>query len=131
MTTKEEIEQTWAKVFPNSLISISKGKLTGGLYCRCYLAKGKHEVPNKILENDILNYYFNVNENVYKETSISICTKPPVRSYLAFGNVKLHYKTIKILTLGQLEKRFLDVKKLVIDNKDNLPALLFDINDKF
>ena len=126
----ETIRQLWLKIFPNSNILISKNCLGSGYHFRCTLARDKSEVFNGIILNDALNYVFSIEENNYLEYhNLSIYIKPE-NKYLAYSRVKLRIKNIKNITLEKLEKRFIQVKQLIVDNKDNFKDLQFDINNK-
>ena len=127
----DEIVKVWKEVFPNSKISPSKAALGGeGHYFKCYLAANKQECINGYFENDPLNYMFSIDERGYKEHSHSLSIKPPENSYLAYGRAKIRAKSMKEPTLEKIKKRFLQIKKLVEENKENLINLCFDINEK-
>jgi hypothetical protein len=129
--SKEEIETIWKRVFPNSQISIRPASFGGGIYCKGYLAKDKSELSNGYWENDMLNYSFKITDNRYEESATSIYTRPPQGSNLVYSRAKLRAKSINGINAITLEKRFNDVKRLVISVKDNLPNnLKYDINDK-
>lgn len=125
----EEIKKVWEKVFPNSFFLIQKACLGDYYFYDGFLAKSKTECSNGYFENDPLNYSFGIENGTYKEHAISLCIKP-TEKYLAYSRAKLRKKTIKNITLEKLEKRFLQIKQLITDNKDNLINLCFDINDK-
>lgn len=129
--TQPEIETIWKKVFPNSQISVRHGGFGGGIYCKGFLAKDKSELSGGYWENDKLNYSFNITDGRYKETATSIYTKPPQGANLVYGKVKIRAKSINGINAALLEKRFNDIKRMVISVKDNLPNdLRYDINDK-
>ena len=56
----EDIERTYKKYFPKSLIKIRKSDILGskGIYAECYLAKDESEVPHRILDNDTFHIKF-------------------------------------------------------------------------
>ena len=56
----EDIEKTYKKYFPKSLIKIRKSDILGskGIYAECYLAKDESEVPHRILDNDTFHIKF-------------------------------------------------------------------------
>ncbi|MFA6198880.1 MAG: hypothetical protein WC679_00540 [Bacteroidales bacterium] len=131
--TAEEIKVIWAKVFPNSFLSIGKGALGGGLYATGYLAKDKSEFSNGISNNDPLRYRFNIDNGVdYEEDGASLLQNPEKGSFMAFSSVKLRKKNIKKIDAKKLEKRFQEVKAFVKANVGNMPdySELFDINSK-
>ena len=120
----EDIVNTWNKVFPHSLMSMSTGALGGGLYGRGLLGANHTEWANGIYDNDILSYRFSIVDGVYKEYSTGVLTNPPLYSHLVYSSARLRAKSIKNVTLKSLEKRFMDIKQLVVDNKDNFPESL-------
>jgi len=127
--TKEKVSETWQKVFPNSRVYIKNHCLGEGFSCYCTLAKDKSETIHNILENDPLNYSFSLYGNDYEEYSSFIHIKPE-NQYLAYSSKRIRKKNIKNLTIEKLEKRFLQVKQLVVDNKENFINLKFDISEK-
>ena len=128
--THEEIKNIWFKNFPNSNILISKMCLGDGFHYRCILAKDKSEVYNGILENDALHYTFSIeNENYEEYDNPCIFIKPESNLY-AYSRVKLRRKNMKNTNIEKLEKRFLQVKNMIIENKDNFINLQYNINDK-
>lgn len=128
--THEEITNLWKKIFPNSNVLISKMCFGNGLHYRGILAKDKTEVSNGIIENDCLHYTFTIEEWAYQEYHRPLIYIRPENKYFAYSSVKLRRKNIKNITLEKLEKRFLQVKQLIIENKDNFINLQFNINDK-
>jgi len=132
MVNKEDVINTWNKVFPKSKISV--GGNTELLMCRGYLAKDKTEVTNGYFENDVLNYGFTITDGVfYAESGHSMYIRPESGTYCAYSIAKIRAKSLKGVTTQSLEKRFNDIKKMVLDNKDVIPEtkLHYDINDKF
>lgn len=127
--TNEKILEIWKKIFPHSLMIIRKASLSEYYFYDGFLAENKTECSNGYLDNDMLNYRFEIDNNIYKEFCCSILTKPENNLY-CYGRQKLRKKTIKNVTAEKLEKRFLQVKQLIIDNKDNLKNVMFNINDK-
>ena len=58
----EDIEKTYKKYFPKSLINIHKEDMLGikSIYAECYLAKDKSETPHGILDNDTFRIKFSI-----------------------------------------------------------------------
>ena len=56
----EDIEKTYKKYFPKSLIKIRKADILGSkdITADCYLAKDESEVPHRILDNDTFRIRF-------------------------------------------------------------------------
>ena len=56
----EDIEKTYKKYFPKSLINIRKEDILGSkdITAVCYLAKDESEVPHRILDNDTFRMKF-------------------------------------------------------------------------
>ena len=56
----EDIEKTYKKYFPKSLINIHKEEMLSSknIYAECYLAKDESEVPHRILDNDTFHIKF-------------------------------------------------------------------------
>lgn len=130
--TKEDIVETWDKVFSDSFISVRGGSLGDGLYCKGFLAKDKSELAQGYFENDTLSYSFSINDNVYEETTTSL-TINPTESYMAYGTVKTRKKKIKDIDVKKLEKRFKEIKEFIKDNKSDIPESLskfYDIDKK-
>ena len=130
MLTHDEVKQAYYRVFPNSGISVSKGCLSEGVYCKAILAMNKDECSHGYTINDPMQYSFNINGDVYKDNGPGLYIHPDEGSNLVYGRAKLRGKTIKNITIEKLTKRFEQVKQLVIDNKDNFIDLKFNINDK-
>lgn len=129
--SQNEIETIWKKVFPNSQISVRSAAFGGGIYCKGYLAKDKSELSGGYWENDILNYSFDITNGHYVESATSIYTKPPQGANLVYGRAKIRAKSINDINAVLLEKRFNDIKRMVMSVKDNLPNdLRYDINNK-
>lgn len=130
--TNDDILKLWKQIFPNSMMIINKACLGDNYFFKGKLAKDRSESNHGITENDALSYMFTINKGAYKEFDVSLFVKPdPVtEKYLCYGRKKLRKKTIKEVTEEKLLKRFEQVRQLVVDNKDNLINLLFNINDK-
>lgn len=131
--TNDEIINTWNQVFPKSAISCQKACFgENDYYFKGRLGKDKSEFANGIIDNDPLNYMFNVENNTYKEynNSLRIAPTPEEGKYLAYGRSKLRMKTIKNLTKEKLFKRFREIKLHIYQNRNNFKGLLFDINEK-
>ena len=126
--THEEIKNIWFKIFPNSNILIMC--FGNGFHYRCILAKDKTEVYNGILENDVLHYTFSIENENYEEYHNPCIFIKPENRYYAYSRVKLRRKNIKNINAEKLEKRFLQVKNMIIENKDNFINLQYNINDK-
>lgn len=128
--THEEIKNLWQKIFPNSNILISKMCFGEGLHFRGILARDKSEVSNGIIENDVLHYQFTIEAGNYEEYYAPKIFIKPDNPLYCYSSVKLRRKNIKNFTADKLEKRFLQVKNMIIENKDNFKNLQFNINDK-
>lgn len=128
--TNEQITDTWKEVFPNSLMLCNKACLGDSYYFKGKLAANRHESANQILENDPLYYVFCIDDGDYSENMCFIYVKPTKNMYLCYERVNLRRKSIKSVTVEKLRKRFLQIKELVVANKDNFKNLCFDINEK-
>lgn len=127
--TNEEIKALWVDIFPKSMMLCRKACLGDSYFFDGKLAGNINESANRIIENDPLNYGFEIDGDTYKEYSNSILIKPD-NQYMVYGRSHMRRKTIKNVTLEKLRKRFLEVKKHIVDNKDNFINLEFDINEK-
>ena len=58
----EDIEKSYKKYFPKSLINIRITDMLGikSIYAECYLAKDESEVPHRILDNDTFRIKFSI-----------------------------------------------------------------------
>jgi hypothetical protein len=114
---KDQIKETFLKVFPNSHISVQTGILgSKALYVSCRLFKSD-EWSNKIAQNDPLQYMFDIEpDGLYTESSLNFKIKP-TQQYMYCANAKLRKKTIKAITADKLEKRFNEVKQFILSNK--------------
>lgn len=128
----DAIKALWSKVFPNSMMLANKACMGESYFFTGKLAGNRGESANGILENDALNYMFEIDGDTYREINNSLYIKPdPINErYLCYGRSKMRMKSIKGLTPEKLLKRFQEVKDHVIANKDNFKDLLFSINDK-
>lgn len=126
----DKIVKLWQKVFPNSMILISKACFGDSYFFKGKLAGDRNECPNRILENDVLNYMFSIEDGNYKEYQQSVYIKPENPLYYCYDRDKIRAKSIKNITEEKLLKRFNDIKALVVKNRDNFINLEFNINDK-
>ena len=111
------------------VLIIRNAFLGSGLTCKGILANDISECSNRILQNDPLNYGFSIINGQYEEYHSGIFIRPS-KPNLCYEFVKLRKKNIKNITTEKLKKRFKQIKKLVVDNKDNFINLQFDINTK-
>ena len=126
----DNIVNLWKENFKNSNIIISKSCLGNGFHFRAILAKDKTEVFNGIIENDALHYVFSIENNIYTEYHTPCIYIKPASNLYAYSRVKLRRKNIKNINIEKLQKRFYEVKKMIIENKENFINLQFNINDK-
>jgi hypothetical protein len=112
-----EIEDAYHDFFPDSFCSAGIWKSLGtNILIRCYFAKDKNEVPNKIMDNDLFSLDFLIQdlpdgltedspmpESIrYDGSQMSITTKP-TQKYMAFGREKITFRKF----IGSPEK-FID-----------------------
>jgi hypothetical protein len=115
--SKAEIKAIWAKVFPDSLLTVSlytMGEPSIGI--RGFIAKDSNESTNRILDNDPLNYIAWIDLNGYREQSLSIQTKP-TEKFMYCDFLKLRKKTIKKFDYVKLEARFNEIKQFILANE--------------
>jgi hypothetical protein len=94
------------------------------------LARDRSECSNGILENDPLNYMFEIDGEQYRETLHSLYIRPDNPRLYAYGRVKIRKRNIKELTPEKLLKRFEQIKAVCVENKNNFINLCFDLNEK-
>lgn len=115
-----QVEATWDRVFPYSLLDITYGALDENtIFCKGFLGQNKHDFNNGISYNDPLSYMSSIDLNTleYKEYNLYLEVKP---------KEKHRYET---LTMDKLEKRFNKIKNFITLHKDNLKDTPFNIND--
>ena len=124
-----DIQETWKKVFPNSLMTGSKACLGNSMFYKGFLAGNHEEFANGISHNDPLSYMFEIDNGAYIESTLFISIRPD-KKYLAYSSAKMRKQTIKGITPEKLEKRFIKIRDFIISHKDDFINLQFDINEK-
>ena len=108
------------ETLPNFGVWFRKSYLGSGNLVTITLANKQSNFPNGYMLNDPLGYAFMLEEGNYEEGHApSICVNPK-EAFLYCSVEKIRRKSIKGITEDKLKKRLLQVKQLVIDNKDNI-----------
>lgn len=117
---KQIIKESFLSVMPDCGIFINNHALGNGFAVSCRVGKDKTEWANGIHNNDplFLTIHFWGDQ---VESTCYISIKPPIGSFYYSQSVKLRKKTIKAdkITAKALTAYFQEVRKLIIDNKDN------------
>ena len=117
---KETVKQIWQDVTNGRLMSANKAALGDSYFYKGYHAKDRAEFANGISQNDPLNYMFEIDGDLYRETMLYLLIKPEPGSYLAYGRAKMRSATIKNITPEKLRKRFEKIEQFLQDNKENM-----------
>lgn len=117
---KETVKQIWQDVTNGRLMSANKAALGDSYFYKGYSAFNKSEFVNGISHNDPLNYMFEIDGNLYRETMLYLLIKPEPGSHLAYGRAKMRSATIKNITPEKLRKRFEKIEQFLQDNKENM-----------
>lgn len=117
---KETIKKSFLSVMPDCGVFISDHTLGTGFAVQCKIGKDKTEWANGIHNNDPLSLTIHFWGDQLESTCY-ISIKPPIGSFYYSQSVKLRKKTIKAdkITAEALTSYFQEVRKLIIDNKDN------------
>ena len=122
MMNEEQIKQAWLEVFPNSH-AVSR-TVMGSTAVKLYLFPAK-ENYNRIQDNDPLKYTLWIEGENVKESSLSVLTRPPEGSNLAYESKRMRKQTIKNADYEKMVKRFRKVRDWI-----KTLDMVHDVSDK-
>jgi hypothetical protein len=144
------LDKTIRKIFPKSYIHVKyNNSLYSSISISFALGKDKNEWVSGYIDNDTAWQRFSIDnkgkdlsedptlpEFITVDTkSNSFTVKPEKDSYMAFGRVKVPFRKTTGTpdkVLKYIEKYFILLKKMLQDNKDNIPEEHLElIADKF
>lgn len=141
----KETEVAIRKSFPKSYVNIrASTNLGSSITLRFALGKDKSEWTNGIIENDPLYHIMHIGWNSFADNNFtkdkipldmnvggSLKVNPEEGSYMAFGKIKIGFRKKTASPdkiVKAIEDYFKKAKKVLMDNKNNLPKSDYELN---